>query len=829
MLALHMLALLAPQGPSEAMPSEASAGGAGPRLTAAAGIEPLGLFVENRGQWPAEALFFARAGAIELTVLCDGFVLRPVPPLDSEGRALRETAPLFVRFVGGACAAEVVGVDPGPTRHHFFQAGGSASNALGYASVRYDEVWPGIDVVLRRELENFAYDLHLERGADLAAVALEFGGTNGASIVGGVLVLDTPEGPVEQRIGAAWQEGEHGVRTPVAPRFDLHGREAGGAYTVGFAADDLDPSRSLVVDPTLAYATYLGGPSPEQIPTIDADANGHVYLACRTAPGMPTTPGAPQPAAIGGWDAWVGKLSADGSTLEWGTYLGGLATDYPEDVVAAPDGSVIVSGMSFSDDFPVTPDALQSNHLSNSDTFLTRISADGSALVWSTYFGCAGSDTAGRAGCFSNNDVLVALEPWTSEVAGLPGGGFDAVWDEDDWLVARVAADGRSVVAATWLHCNSILAVDVDAQDNVYVAGDVGFTPAPTSPTAHQSEYLGSSGTGYAASLTADLSVLRYGTYVGGPEGSTDVRGIAVDAAGCLHVASQCSADDSPVTPGAWQAAGPAAGSCGYVAKLLPNGTGLAWATYIGVWTLSGGGFTESIVVDSAGNSTASGWANSPGWPTTSDALQPNFIGPFPGSDVALTKFDPVGEQLAYSTWFGGSGTDAVSGVALGPGSSVAIGFSTSSTDVPVTPGALDSTKDSSNDNVVAVFDLGLRPWRLLGPGTMGSVETPNLVGLGNNTPGSATRLALRGALPSVPVFLLVGSFEVNLPVFGGTLVPFPELILPMGTDGMGWKDFAFPWPPLLPGQDLTLQFWCLDPADPWGWSASNGLRALAQ
>jgi hypothetical protein len=795
--------------------------------------EPFGEFVENAGQWPAEMLFLARAGGVDATVLRDGFVLRPLPPFDAAGNALRDTEPLVVRIAGGSDGAAVGGLEPGTARHHFLHARGSARGVRGFARVIFESAWPGVDLVLRRDGDAFAYDLLVAPGADLEVVELELFGATDAVRVGRDLVLGTAEGPLEHRFGAAWEIDEEGVPAAVEPRAVLRGRAADGAIRLGFDVDQRHAGRALVIDPTLSWGTFLGGAGIQQLPRVAVGPDGSIYVALWLFAGgvVPTTAGTPLPTAPGGTDVWVGRLSPDGSSLIWGTHLGGTGSDAaPQGIAVDADGSVVVMGQTFSADFPTTPGVFQPAKLGNSDLYVSRLAPDGSALVWSTYLGCLDSDTPqSTISLFDGGDALVTWGPWTGQVPNLPSMGYDPVYDVGDDLVVRIAADGSSIVAATWLAITRALDTAIDGASNVYLVGDTG-SGAPTTPTAHQPAPMpGATGlAGYAASLTPDLGALRYGTYLGGTK-NVSVWGAAVDAAGCLYVAAQCIATDSPVTPGAFQPSFPSGQTVGYVAKLLPRGSGLAWATFLGSWSLMGSGYTNDIAVDSGGRATVCGSANGPGWPVTPDALQPVFVGPAANGDAALTQLDVVGEQLEYSTWFGGIGTDYQTQLARGLAGSVALALYSSSPDLHVTPGAYDTSYSGTADVVVAAFDLGSSQWSVLGHGLVGRIETPCLVGLGPCTPASPTRLALRGAAASAPALLVAGKSEVLLPILGGTLVPAPEFVVPVTADALGWVDFSFPWPGLAPGQLVAFQAWILDPGAVQGLSASNGLRAVAQ
>ena len=240
--------------------------------------------------------------------------------------------------------------------------------------------------------------------------------------------------------------------------------------------------------------------------------------------------------------------------------------------------------------------------------------------------------------------------------------------------------------------------------------------------------------------------------------------------------------------------------------------------------------------VDSAGNIAVIGSTNEPTWPVTPDAYQPDFVGPFPYSDVTVTKFGPFGETLSYSTWIGGDGTDDFGLLAFDESDRLHIVFEATE-DILTTPGSFQPFSNG-NDLLVARFDLDVAPWVMLGGGLDGTVDTPNLAGGGILSPGSPTRLAVRGAAAGSTAWLAAGFHRVDQPLLGGTLIPSPDILLPLSTGAAGSEslggttggfDLEFPWPNLPAQTSLWAQVWVYDEGAPHDWSASNGLQLVAQ
>ncbi len=812
-----------------------------PSVRSSAAIESIRGFVENRGQWAPEVRFFARAGGIEATLTESALVFRPAPPEPSSGRPW--PAPLVLRLPPPtrkfpSATTTLRGEGPLPTKHHFLVGplAKHVRDVMGYDYVVYSDVSPGIDLVVRIEQdaaskrERFAYDLLVAPGAKLEEFELAVEGATGLEgTTSGSLAMQTAAGLVEQRIGACWQEG--GASEGSTPAHATFRIAAEGALKFGFAAPGRDPARAFVLDPSLAWATYLGGPAQELLQDIAVDGAGATYVACLSHGAMPTTPGAIQSTSLSVADAWVGKLSADGSTLLVGTFLGGTATDVVYGVDVDHDGSIVLFGNTWSADFPTTPGCLQSSAVGfpfYPDLFVTRLAPDGGSIVWSTYYGGPGEDDASVSALFPSGDVLISARPYSATPASTPGA-FDTTFDSHKRLLARISADGKALKFQTYFQTSRILDVAIDEQENIYFAGDISLAdmPLPATSGAFKSVTQTQDSDGFVAKMNGLGSHLLWATYLGGDSNLDAVWGIAVDPSHAVYAVGQTASVDFPTTQGAFDSTF-SPGFDGFVTKLLPGGSGPVWSTLIGS-CCGGSGIETDLAVDRAGNVTSGGTSNEPNFPTTPDAIQPNYTGPFPSGDAHLTKYDAFGSALLYSTWYAGTNTDFFSHVEMGPDQNPHLALESYSSNIPVTPGAFDTTYGGGEDVVVAKFTLPPMPWEVLGGGKTGAKDTPNLAGGGWLTPGSAGRISLRGAEKNSSALLFAGLTAINAPILGGTFVPSPQILLSLTTDASGGLDLPFVWPNVSSGIDLYVQVWVADVGATLGYSATNGLKLTSQ
>ena len=447
-----------------------------------------------------------------------------------------------------------------------------------------------------------------------------------------------------------------GRRTSIDSRFVLG---AGGSYSV--AVGSYDATQQLVVDPGLAYSTFLGGGAYDASHAIAVDASGSAYVTGQIGSAdFPTTPGAYDTTlGHGPWDAFVTKLDPTGTSLVYSTYLGGLGWDWGRGIAVDALGHAHVSGMT-SGNFPTTPGAYDTTYGAGGafDAFVTKLGPSGTSLVYSTYLGGTGYDA---------------------------GGG-----------------------------------IALDAASNAYVSGATTGN-FPTTIGAFDTTYTGNSFDIFVTKLNPTGSTLVYSTYLGG-SGNDQGGWIAVDATGSAHVTGFTDSTDFPTTPGAFDESHNG-GNDVFVTKLNPLGSApLVYSTYLGGtnWDQA-----NAIALDGFGNAYVTGFTSSANFPTTPGAFDPTYNGgptdppcepfdPFcfpdpndPGAtDAFVTKINPVGSApLAYSTYLGGSDLDHGHGIAVDASGAAHVTGDTSSADFPTTPDALDTTYNGGIDAFVTRFN----------------------------------------------------------------------------------------------------------------------------
>ena len=674
-------------------------------------------FEVNRGQAHEDVRFLARGSgySLYLTPREAVFVLvKPNPDKKRDWHGKRDWRSqherpkmqgvmLRMAIVAAHPAPLVSGLEELPGRANYFIGNDPAqwrTNVPTYAKVHYREVYPGIDLVYYGNQRQLEYDFIVAPGADPQSIVLDFQGADRVEVnAKGELVLHTAVGSIRQQKPIIYQEID-GVRREIAGGYVLQ-----GTNQVGFQVPAHDRSRPLVIDPVLAYSTYLGGSVEETGVDIAVDADGNAYVTGNVSSfNFPTTAGAFQTTCAADprfcHDVAVTKLNPTGSALVYSTYLGGSDLESGTGIAVDATGSAYVTGQTWSTNFPTTAGAFQTTYGGNVDGFVTKLDAAGSALVYSTYLGSSGGDTnIGIAVDTAGNAYVSGFTDSTSFPT--TGGAFQTTYGggSKDSYVTKLNPAGSALVYSTYLGGNGLenpAGVAVDADGNAYVSGYTDSTNFPTTAGAFQPLFAGGIWDAFVAKLDPTGSALVYSTYLGG-DSRDFLAGFSVDADGNVYVTGQTFSTNFPITAGAFQTTFGGGEFDAFVTKLNPTGSALVYSTFLGG---SADDLGRGIAVDAAGNAYVSGATNSINFPTIAGAFQTTYGG---GEfDAFVTKLNPTGSALVYSTFIGGSEQDGGFGIAVDTAGSAYVTGRTYSTDFPTTTGAFQPTFGGNGDAFVA-------------------------------------------------------------------------------------------------------------------------------
>ncbi len=373
-------------------------------------------------------------------------------------------------------------------------------------------------------------------------------------------------------------------------------------------------------------------------------------------------------------------------TLNYSTYLGGTADEESYSIAIDFSGCAYVTGKTYSANFPVQG-AIQSSNAGITDVFITKLNTDGSALVYSTYLGGAGSDD-GRGIAVDSTGCAYVTGSTSSLNFPTQGAFQSSKAGSSDVFVTKLNTDGSALVYSTYLGGTSSdygSGIAVDSSGCAYVTGSTSSSNFPTQG-AIQPSYSGNYDA-FVTKLNTDGSALVYSTYLGGTS-YDDGYGIAVDSSGCAYVTGDTSSEDFP-TEGAIQPSY-SGNYDAFVTKLNTDGSALVYSTYLGGTSVDYG---YGIAVDPSGCAYVTGNTNSEDFPTQG-AIQSSNAG---SSDVFITKLNTDGSALVYSTYLGGASHDYGRGIAVDSSGCAYVTGYTYSENFP-TQGAIQSSNAGISD-----------------------------------------------------------------------------------------------------------------------------------
>jgi len=690
-------------------------------LNKAYGKVPLA-FEKNQGQTDSRVQFLTRGSGykIFLTPAESVIVLtrssgarsrvREVGVKNSSFRSTGAISVVRTKLIGSRADADISGLEELPGKTNYLIGNDPSQWKVGlssFARVKHTDVYPGIDVVYYGNQGQLEQDYVVAPGGDPKTIKLSFDGVRRVRVDNnGDLVLSVKEGELRQSKPIAYQVID-GRKREIASRYRITGKKQ-----VGFEVAPYNTSRPLIIDPVLIYSTYLGGTGSDFGRDIVVDSAGNAYITGSTASTNFPTASAFDTTNGGGNDVFVTKLNASGTAFVYSTYLGGSGDDHGGQIVIDSSGNAYLTGSTISTNFP-TVAAFQSSYggpknSGNTDGFVTKLNATGSALVFSTYLGGSGVDSGRGIALGPSNTVYVTGQtsstnfPVANAYQPVKGGTtYDA-------FVTKFSAAGNTLVYSTYLGGANPVGTDwgdsgngiaVDSAGSAYVAGETYSTNFPT-VNPIQSTRRGSSDA-FVTKFNPAGNSLTYSTYLGGSYSdfiglSSDAADdIVIDSSGNAYVTGSTYSFDFP-TANAYQ--GFNAGNFGtddaFVTALNSTGTGFIFSTYLGGISYDSG---NSIALASTGEIYVVGHTQSTNFPTA-DAIQNTNNG---SQDAFVTKFNSNATGLIYSTYLGGSGADIGNGIALDSADNAYVSGYTSSTNFPIA-NAIRPTNAGADDAFIS-------------------------------------------------------------------------------------------------------------------------------
>ncbi len=649
---------------------------------------------------------------------------------------------LRLRLAGANPAPRVKGLDKVSGKSNYFignDSGKWRTDIPNYSKVEYKQVYKGVDLIYYGNQRQLEYDFKVAPGADPKTIRLRFAGANDIELDDhGDLLLHTTSGDVRLHAPITYQE-INGVRHEIASRYVLRESpkskvqspksESGtldiGHWTldsseksVGFEVAAYDNTKPLVIDPVLVYLTYLGGSGDDEANSITVDAAGNAYVIGFTDSTNFPVAGAMQPTYGGNpQDVFVSKINPAGTALVYSTYLGGGGQDNGSDTAVDAAGNAYITGYTGSTNFPMAS-AMQATRTGFYNAFVAKLNPTGSQLIYSTYYGgtvgefgsAIAVDSSGNAyvGGVTSSPDMPKVNPIQSNYGG----------DLADAFVAKFNPAGSQIVYATYLGGNGndgVNGIAIDPTGNAYITGVTFSTNFPTTNPL-QENFRGGAFDAFVSKINPSGTALVYSTYLGGTDDARGYR-IALDAASNVYIAGQTLSPNFPTAAALQPTFG--GGSDAFITKLNPAGA-ITYSTFLGGSGLDG---ATGLAVNPAGNAYLTGFTTSPNFPLA-DPTQPLYSG---GEfDGFVAKLNAGGTALAYSTYLGGSGTDAGFDIAVDSSGNGYVFGRTASTNFPTVRPIQPRNGGGSSDLFISKFAATVA--------ISGRVTTPSGAGLRNST-----------------------------------------------------------------------------------------------
>lgn len=660
-------------------------------------------FEPNQGQTDTQVRFLAHGPHYTLFLTSNAATLSF--PATDQRRSSSSFHPgaipwLRMELRGQSRRIQMAGLDELPGKSNYFIGSNPRLWRTGiphYAKVAYRNVYPGIDLTYHGNPQELEYDFIISPGANPECIRFHIQGPAGTVPLRidshGNITINIPGGEFRYLKPVAYQIVKMGKQT--------HRQFVGTRYVIRKNGDvqiqvgPYNHRKSLIIDPTLLYSTYLGGSGSDSATSIAIDGSGDAFITGGTTSSNFPTSNPEQKATGGDSDVFVAELNPAGNALVYSTYVGGSSFDKGTSIAIDSSGNAYVTGYTSSPNFPTTSKAFSTTYQGNgnSEAFVLKLNSGGSALGYSTYLGGSGGDfgqgiavdTGGNA--YITGSTQSADFPVANAFQGTSGGGSDA-------FITKLDPAGATLLYSTFLggsNSDSGQAIAVDNAGEAYVTG---FTFSTNFPTKNPVQSTNNGGADvFVTKLNAAGSQLVFSTYLGG-SGDDRGLGLTLNGGGNVFITGSTQSPNFPTTNGVYQTT-PGGNTDAFIAQINAAGSQLVYSTYLGGSDVDQG---NGIGVDSAGNAYVVGSTSSTNFPTvnpTQSTLGEGACGS-PCSNAFVAAVNPQGSGLAYSTYLGGSGPDYGQAIAVDSSGNAYVVGSTASSNFPAVAGAFQPAYGSS-------------------------------------------------------------------------------------------------------------------------------------
>lgn len=591
-------------------------------------------FLQNKNQWPSTISYKTELKNGELYLEKNGFLFNFYDEKVMDGlianhydKSKLPNNPSInqhayrVNFINMNKGCTFIHEQPTKEYYNYFigkDASKWAGNVKGYHQITYSNLYDGIDLKLYSKYFNLKYDLIVRPGTNPKIIQFNYEGIEDISIKKGRIHIHTSVNHIIEDEPFAYQLIDN-KKVKVACQYQLKNNTISYLFPEGY--NDKIP---LIIDPTLIFSTYSGSFSNNFGYSATFDSKGFLYSGSSVFGNQyPTTLGAYNTSWNGGVvDIGISKFDTSGTFLIYSTYLGGSSDELPHSLIVNSFDELFILGTTSSIDFSTTSSAydtsynggipnnlsngLGANYTNGSDIFVSHLSTNGSSLLGSTFIGGSGNDGLNSTSDIATNNTL--RYNYADEIRG---------------------------------------EIEIDNNNNIYIASCTQSTDFPVSPNAFQTNYGGGDIDGCIVKLDNNLENIIWSSYLGGDLHDA-IYSLALDPNQDIYVTGGTSSTTFPFSSNVFQTSNQGGRSDGFVTHLSSGGQQILHSTYFGSST-----YDQSYFVETDRNSNV----YLLGQTEVQDSTFIKNVGwSVPGSGQFISKLSPNLDSIFYSTVFG-SGT----------------------------------------------------------------------------------------------------------------------------------------------------------------------------
>jgi hypothetical protein len=682
-----------------------------------------GFFTENKGQWDSNIYFVGNINSGRVIFTTDGLYYELFKPDELNlkvGSSLSKSKFYFpnrrvvksypIKFVYlDTNIIHPKGIDPILSYYNYIRGNDPKnwfSYCRNYREIHYDNLWDGVNLIYSIKGGDLRCKFQINPGAEIEKMKIKLNSaetgdnkikTSYSSITFSDLYAYTSINGEKINVNFSLidniisfninQDKFNQLKKPLIIDNFLISHE----YFITGKNTTENQDRTYIYG-SYVYSKLLGGSEDDIAYSMDVDKEGCAYVTGITkSSNFPTTKGVWDSKKSGPSDTFVSKLSSDGSTLIYSTFIGGVegsvgCEEYEDEIawsiVVDEEGCAYITGGTICSDFPITPGAISKRHNGNFDVFVTKLSSDGSRLIYSSFLGGKSEDIGTSIALDEENNIYIAgyTDSWNFPTT-------KGAFQEDrkrttfgaSGFITKISSDGQKIIYSTFLGGSDIdlcFSIALDKEKCVYITGIANSSDFPVTEKAYNKTMNGSDDF-FISKLDSNGSTLIYSTFLGGSEGDGGIS-MVVDEEGCAYVTGVTNSSDFPTTENVWSRNLKGREDI-FITKINKDGSNLVYSTFLGGSSKDNWGeeSATSIKVDKNGCAYITGGTISPDFPVVESSSK--FTG---GGDAFILKMNPDGTDIIYSELVGGSELDSGLSIVVRDGKNSSIPGWTSSTDI---------------------------------------------------------------------------------------------------------------------------------------------------